>query len=78
MITLKNLGKVRKTSNKLALKNNFSRVKKLMECGRTVVGGDMDEGDRYIAPTVLADITTSDAIMQEEVILYKINVDRHF
>ena len=43
-----------------------------MECGRTVIGGEVDEDDRYISPTVLADITTSDAIMQEEVKIYHI------
>ena len=38
-----------------------------MECGRTVIGGEMDEDDKYIAPTILVDITPSDAVMQEEV-----------
>ena len=38
-----------------------------MECGRTVIGGETDENDRYIEPTVLVDITPSDPIMKEEV-----------
>ena len=38
-----------------------------MECGDTVIGGEMDEEEKYIAPTILMNITTSDAIMQEEV-----------
>jgi acyl-CoA reductase-like NAD-dependent aldehyde dehydrogenase len=42
-------------------------VKKLMECGDSVIGGELDEDENYIAPTILVNITTSDAIMQEEV-----------
>ena len=31
------------------------------------LGGDSNEQDRYIAPTVLADVTFKDGVMQEEV-----------
>lgn len=45
-----------------------SRVKKLLDgSGRVAIGGDSDEGERFIAPTVLVDVTPSDPIMQEEV-----------
>ncbi|NXS56568.1 AL3B1 dehydrogenase, partial [Brachypteracias leptosomus] len=46
---------------------HFERVKKLLGCGRVVVGGQMDAEERYIAPTVLVDVQPSDPIMQEEI-----------
>ena len=38
-----------------------------MSSGHTVIGGETDEDEKYIAPTVLADVTLSDPVMQEEV-----------
>ena len=35
--------------------------------GRIELGGDSDEDDLYIAPTIIVDVTNDDAIMQEEV-----------
>lgn len=35
--------------------------------GRVVIGGESDEEDRYIAPTVLVDVQGSDTLMQEEI-----------
>ena len=35
--------------------------------GRIELGGDSDEDDLYIAPTIIVDVTSDDAIMQEEV-----------
>ena len=32
-----------------------------------VVGGQTDESDNYIAPTIMVDVRPTDAIMQEEV-----------
>lgn len=44
-----------------------SRVKKLMSSGHAEIGGETDEDEKYIAPTVLGDVTYSDPVMQEEV-----------
>lgn len=38
-----------------------------MSSGRTVIGGDTVEEEKYIAPTVIVDVSPSDPIMQEEV-----------
>ncbi|KAL8581229.1 hypothetical protein ACOMHN_038329 [Nucella lapillus] len=46
---------------------HFKRVQKLMEGATVAVGGEMDEAENYIAPTVLRDCKLSDPIMQEEV-----------
>ncbi|XP_042300012.1 aldehyde dehydrogenase family 3 member B1-like [Sceloporus undulatus] len=46
---------------------HFRRVRALMECGRVTMGGETDECDRYIAPTVLADVKEWEPVMQEEV-----------
>ena len=38
-----------------------------MQSGKIVFGGDVDEDERFIAPTILVDVTPSDPVMQEEV-----------
>ncbi|KFQ86262.1 Aldehyde dehydrogenase family 3 member B1, partial [Phoenicopterus ruber ruber] len=45
----------------------FRRVQALLCSGRVAIGGQTDEKERYIAPTVLADVQPSDPIMQEEI-----------
>ncbi|KFQ28856.1 Aldehyde dehydrogenase family 3 member B1, partial [Mesitornis unicolor] len=45
----------------------FQRVQALLHSGRVVIGGQTDEKERYIAPTVLADVLPSDPVMQEEI-----------
>uniref|UniRef100_A0A8C0AMU6 Aldehyde dehydrogenase n=1 Tax=Buteo japonicus TaxID=224669 RepID=A0A8C0AMU6_9AVES len=45
----------------------FQRVQALLRSGRVVIGGQTDEKERYIAPTVLVDVQPSDPIMHEEV-----------
>ncbi|KAL8182948.1 UNVERIFIED_CONTAM: Aldehyde dehydrogenase 3 member B1 [Gekko kuhli] len=46
---------------------HFRRVRALLDCGRVAIGGETDECDRYIAPTVLADVKEWEPIMQQEV-----------
>ncbi|XP_074774454.1 aldehyde dehydrogenase family 3 member B1-like isoform X1 [Athene noctua] len=46
---------------------HFQRVQTLLRSGRAVIGGQTDEKERYIAPTVLVDVQPSDPIMQEEI-----------
>jgi aldehyde dehydrogenase (NAD+) len=43
------------------------RLMKLMDSGETVVGGEGDEKDRFIAPTVLRDVSPDSPVMQEEI-----------
>ncbi|NWI24268.1 AL3B1 dehydrogenase, partial [Sula dactylatra] len=45
----------------------FQHLQTLLRSGRVVIGGQTDEEERYIAPTVLADVLPSDPIMQEEI-----------
>ena len=46
----------------------FSRLKNLLKCeGSYALGGDTDRDDLYIAPTIVTDVSTTDAIMCEEV-----------
>ncbi|NXG55689.1 AL3B1 dehydrogenase, partial [Hemiprocne comata] len=45
----------------------FQRVRALLGSGRVAIGGQTDEKERYIAPTVLVDLQPSDPIMQEEI-----------
>ncbi|XP_063145072.1 aldehyde dehydrogenase family 3 member B1-like [Candoia aspera] len=46
---------------------HFQRVRALLKCGRVAIGGETDERDRYIAPTVMVDVKEWEPIMQEEV-----------
>ena len=46
----------------------FSRLNNLLKCeGSYALGGDTDRDDLYIAPTIITDVSTTDAIMCEEV-----------
>ncbi|XP_021257800.1 aldehyde dehydrogenase family 3 member B1-like isoform X2 [Numida meleagris] len=45
----------------------FERVRALLSSGRVAIGGQTDEKERYIAPTVLVDVKPSDPAMQEEI-----------
>ncbi len=46
---------------------NFSRLRPLLENGKIVIGGEHDAADRYIAPTIIDEISWDDAIMQDEI-----------
>ncbi|NWY60388.1 AL3B1 dehydrogenase, partial [Chionis minor] len=46
---------------------HFQQLQALLRGGRVVIGGETDEKERYIAPTVLVDVQPSDPIMQEEI-----------
>ncbi|XP_035119407.3 aldehyde dehydrogenase family 3 member B2 isoform X2 [Callithrix jacchus] len=45
----------------------FQRLRALLGCGRVAIGGQSDECDRYIAPTVLVDVQETEPVMQEEI-----------
>jgi len=46
---------------------HFERVSKLMDEGEIVFGGRTDAGTRYIAPTVIDEVSFEHKVMQEEV-----------
>ncbi|MBV2155392.1 aldehyde dehydrogenase family protein [Kitasatospora sp. SUK 42] len=46
---------------------HFDRVAALLDSGRTVIGGRYDRADRYIAPTVLAEVEPDAPVMREEI-----------
>ncbi|WP_329332092.1 aldehyde dehydrogenase family protein [Streptomyces sp. NBC_00663] len=46
---------------------HFDRLSGLLDSGRVVVGGDTDRAQKYIAPTVLADVDPASPVMQEEI-----------
>jgi len=49
-------------------RRHFQRIKSLMDAGgRIVFGGETDEDDLFIAPTIIDEISLDSAIMQEEV-----------
>ncbi len=45
----------------------IDRLKKLMQNGTIRFGGKIDESDRFIAPTIIDDVTPDFPIMQEEI-----------
>ncbi|NJL89414.1 MAG: aldehyde dehydrogenase [Coleofasciculaceae cyanobacterium SM2_1_6] len=46
---------------------HWQRLTGLLKAGKIVIGGEVDQGDRYIAPTVIEQITWDDPVMQEEI-----------
>ncbi len=46
---------------------HFQRVSRLLNSGNIIVGGETDAGDRYIAPTLLDNVSPDDPVMQEEI-----------
>lgn len=46
---------------------HFDRLSALLGSGRVAVGGGSDRTDKYIAPTVLADVDPKSPVMQEEI-----------
>lgn len=46
---------------------HFRRLRGLLGCGRVAIGGQSDEDERYIAPTVLVDVQETEPVMQEEI-----------
>jgi aldehyde dehydrogenase (NAD+) len=57
---------------------HFDRLRPLLDSGEIVCGGDLDAGDRYIAPTVLRGVSPDSPIMADEIfgpILPVLNVE---
>ncbi|XP_055271335.1 aldehyde dehydrogenase family 3 member B2 isoform X1 [Moschus berezovskii] len=52
---------------RIVSEKHFQRLRGLLSCGRVVIGGQSDESDLYIAPTVLVDVQETDPVMQEEI-----------
>ena len=48
-------------------RRNFDRLVGLLGSGKVAVGGQTDPAERYIAPTVLVDVSPDSPIMQDEV-----------
>lgn len=46
---------------------HFERLKALLSQGDIIVGGQVDAGQRYIAPTIIDNVQPEHAIMQEEI-----------
>lgn len=46
---------------------HFDRVKGLIDPAKLLAGGQSDRKDRYIAPTVMHNVTINDTVMQEEI-----------
>jgi aldehyde dehydrogenase (NAD+) len=46
---------------------HFARIEALIDPAKVAFGGRTDAAERYVAPTVLKDVTLDDAVMQEEI-----------
>lgn len=55
------------SSNLVNACNIYSRLKTLMSSGKCVVGGETDDSEKYIAPTVLTGVKPTDPLMENEV-----------
>lgn len=48
-------------------KRHFERLSKLIDKSKVAFGNKKDEDDLYISPTILNNVTATDAVMQEEI-----------
>ncbi len=46
---------------------HLKRLEKLLECGDIIVGGEVNEQTRYIAPTLIENVQPNDPVMQDEI-----------
>ncbi len=46
---------------------HVQRLEKLVEAGTLITGGTVDRDERYVAPTLVTDVTRDDEIMQHEI-----------
>lgn len=53
--------------NVIINEKHYERVKRLLGCGRCVLGGGFDDERRFIEPTLLEEVNISDPVMQEEI-----------
>jgi acyl-CoA reductase-like NAD-dependent aldehyde dehydrogenase len=52
---------------RIVSQRHFARLLVLMREGRIAIGGQSDEADRYIAPTVITDLPADAAVLQDEI-----------
>ncbi len=48
-------------------KNHLKRIISLIDKEKVIVGGEFSESDRFIAPTVMGNVTLEDKVMSEEI-----------
>ena len=58
--------KASKDFGRIISPRHFNRVKSLID-GDIIVGGESDESEKYIAPTVINNVKMTDKVMQEEI-----------
>ncbi len=46
---------------------HWARIEKLLHKGNTVIGGEVDRETKYIAPTLIDNVSPEDPVMQEEI-----------
>jgi len=46
---------------------HYKRIMQLIDKSKVVIGGETDESDLYISPTVMDNVSFDDAVMQEEI-----------
>ena len=55
--------------SRIATNGHFERIKNLLDNskGELVIGGETDASQKFIAPTVLRDVSTEDPLMSQEI-----------
>ena len=52
---------------RIITQQHFERLVNLLKDGEILIGGETEPGERYIAPTVIHNVSLTDPIMQEEI-----------
>lgn len=60
-------GSAREAMVRIISPRHYARVKSLLSSGKIALGGETDDETRYIAPTLLLDVSPDDAVMQQEI-----------
>jgi aldehyde dehydrogenase (NAD+) len=56
-----------KSYARIVNEQHFDRLMKMIKQGQVYFGGEGDRKEKFIAPTILTDVTWQDAVMQEEI-----------
>lgn len=52
---------------RIVTQRHLTRLRNLVDADKVAIGGEVDEEDRYLAPTVLTDVTMDDPVMADEI-----------
>jgi aldehyde dehydrogenase (NAD+) len=59
--------KASRAYGRIVNERHVTRLQALMQSGKIVTGGEVDLADRYVAPTIMTQVSAEDPVMREEI-----------